>query len=103
MTRDHPGGRAWQATIRRITNSGQATCWICGHPGARTVDHVVPRSKWPRLPNGQLAPGCDADDNLRPAHGTRAQYLTNRCATCGRLCNQSRGNKTERARHSRVW
>jgi hypothetical protein len=43
------------------------TCWLCGLPGARTADHVVPRS----------AGGGDDLGNLRPAH---------------RGCNSARGN-----------
>lgn len=33
-------------------------CWICGQPGADSVDHVVPLAKG----------GTNALDNLRPAH-----------------------------------
>jgi hypothetical protein len=36
-----------------------STCWLCGHPGADTVDHVKPRAMG----------GTDTLDNLRPAHG----------------------------------
>lgn len=42
-------------------------CWLCGEPGSRTADHVVPRS----------AGGGDDLGNLRPAH---------------RGCNSARGN-----------
>jgi len=34
------------------------TCHLCGHPGADTVDHIIPRSRG----------GTDDLDNLRPAH-----------------------------------
>ena len=33
-------------------------CWLCGHPGADSVDHVTPRSRG----------GTDALENMRPAH-----------------------------------
>ena len=33
-------------------------CWLCGLPGADSVDHVIPRSRG----------GTDDDDNLRAAH-----------------------------------
>lgn len=67
-------------------------CWLCGHPGADQVDHVVPRSMDTRR---------DVADptNLRPAHGV------NGCPTCGVKCNQARGNGT-RLTHvvrSRDW
>lgn len=42
-------------------------CWLCGHLGADTLDHVVPVSKG----------GTNDPDNLRPAH---------------RACNSARGN-----------
>lgn len=35
-------------------------CWLCGRPGADTVDHVVPTSVEPRL-------ALDVT-NMRPAH-----------------------------------
>lgn len=69
-------------------------CWLCGHPGARTADHITPPCDWPVGSDGQLLPGLDDLDNLRPAHGTMgATGALNRCPTCGLLCNQSRGNR----------
>jgi 5-methylcytosine-specific restriction endonuclease McrA len=52
-------------------------CWICGHPGSQTADHVVP-----------LALGGELLDpaNLAPAHGVQG------CPTCGRKCNSARGD-----------
>ncbi|PZG47479.1 hypothetical protein C1I98_13325 [Spongiactinospora gelatinilytica] len=65
-------------------------CWICGHDGADTADHVIPLS----LGGDPLAP-----ENLRPAHGVRG------CRTCGRKCNSSRGAKLTlpAPRASRAW
>ena len=55
------------------------TCWICGRPGATTVDHVVPRSLG----------GTDTLGNLRPAHSR---------------CNTVRGNAPAPAPiTSRTW
>lgn len=34
-------------------------CWLCGGPGADTVDHMHPRAMG----------GTDSLENLRPAHG----------------------------------
>jgi 5-methylcytosine-specific restriction endonuclease McrA len=56
-------------------------CWLCGHDGATTVDEVVPLS----YGGSALDP-----DNLRPAHGVQG------CPTCGRKCNQARGNRAPR-------
>lgn len=72
-------------------------CGICGHPGAATADHIVPWAVWPRDPlTGELEPGVDERDNMQPAHGTG-----NRCAVCGRLCNQEKGDGTRRRYPSR--
>lgn len=63
-----------------------ANCWICGHPEAFEVDHLVRR-----------ADGGDPYDvtNLRPAHGSNAP-----CPVCispstgkPRCCNQERNRK----------
>lgn len=47
-------------------------CWLCGQPGATTVDHVVPRSRG----------GSDELTNLAAAHAG---------------CNYARGNRTPAA------
>lgn len=112
MTRDSPSGRPWRRMIAAITENGTASCWICGHAGAMTVDHVVPRKHWPRDEYGQLLPGVDDPENLRPAHGTRGPRADpNRCMVCGQLCNQNRGTGKAPMRvdweqaepHSRDW
>lgn len=56
-------------------------CWICGHDGAREADHLTPISVDSTQP---IDP-----HRMRPAHGTHSP-----CPTCGRLCNQERGNDT---------
>lgn len=61
---------------RRIVLAASDACWLCGHAGADQADDVVPKSRG----------GTSALTNLRPAHGTKP------CETCGRRCNQSRGN-----------
>jgi hypothetical protein len=67
----------------------------------------VPPAYWPRDEFGKMTPGFDDLGNLRPAHGTMGSgraKAQNRCATCGRLCNQSRGNGPgPRRPQSRVW
>ncbi|TDE18871.1 hypothetical protein E1295_48070 [Nonomuraea mesophila] len=69
-------------------------CWLCGHDGAADVDHE---------PALQIleALGLDPCDPqyLRPAHGV------NGCPTCGRKCNQAKGNKPGRPASptSRAW
>lgn len=70
-------GRPWRR-IRAQVLAESTTCWICGHDGSDTVDHVIPLSR-----------GGDPLDpaNLRPAHGVKG------CPTCKRRCNQSRGTR----------
>ncbi|MDQ3344259.1 MAG: HNH endonuclease, partial [Actinomycetota bacterium] len=51
-------------------------CWLCGHDGADSVDHVI------ALANG----GAPLDpNNLRPAH-----HLP--CTTCAIRCNRAKGS-----------
>lgn len=72
------GTRADMAMVKRILERDD-TCWLCGHDGADTGDHVVPKSIAPEL--------MREPSNIRPAHGVKG------CPTCGRKCNQSRGNR----------
>lgn len=61
-------GRPWRR-VRAEVLAQSDVCWLCGYPGADTVDHVVP-----------LSLGGDplSLDNLRPAH---------------KRCNSRRGNR----------
>jgi 5-methylcytosine-specific restriction endonuclease McrA len=60
------GGRYSQQLRRLAFETWGDECWLCGHPGATTVDHVKSRARG----------GTDALANLRPAH---------------RFCNTGRG------------
>lgn len=67
--------------VRALVLSTSDVCWLCGHRGADTVDHVVARSKG----------GARYDPaNLRPAHAS---------------CNSRRGNREPAPvlRTSRRW
>jgi len=44
---------------RKIVLAGNPPCYLCGEPGADTVDHVIPVAEG----------GTNELDNLRPAHG----------------------------------
>lgn len=61
-------------------------CHLCGHHGARQADHLTPVSVDPDQP---IDPRL-----MRPAHGGGSveRGLDNPCPTCGRRCNQERGN-----------
>jgi 5-methylcytosine-specific restriction endonuclease McrA len=74
-------------------------CWLCGHGGARTVDHIIPVKDWlARFGNYE---GVNQRSNLAPAHGQRGRQ-SNRCPTCARLCNQARRSHPQQPR-SRQW
>lgn len=67
--------RRWRAAIL----ARSTTCWICGHPGADSADHVEPLVDIVARGGDPLDP-----DNGAPAHHAP-------CPTCGRRCNPSRG------------
>lgn len=53
-------------------------CIMCGHGGSDAADHVIPVARG----GARLDPG-----NLAPIHGTDG------CPTCGRKCNNEKGDK----------
>jgi hypothetical protein len=87
-------GRPWRRT-RASVLATSTVCWLCGHEGAGDVDHDPPRDEL-------LAHGLDPEDPrfLRPAHGA-----SSRCRTCGRCCNQVKGNRDHlpKRTNSRAW
>lgn len=70
------GGReAQRLTALTLATYGRV-CWLCGHDGADSADHVLPRSRG----------GSNRVENLRPAHH-------HPCTSCGERCNTKRGNR----------
>lgn len=67
-------GRPWRR-MRAAVLAASDLCWICGHHGADSVDHLRPLARG--------GPPLDPD-NLAPAHHRP-------CPSCGRRCNTSRG------------
>ncbi len=66
--------------------TGTHATYLCGHGGARTVDHVIPLSERPELVFSLV--------NTRPSHGTK-----NACTVCGLKCNNIKSVGTvERAK-----
>lgn len=63
------GGRRVATFTRRVLEVYGVRCWICGLPGADSVDHVIPRS---------LGGAVWDIENAAPAH---------------RRCNYARGNR----------
>lgn len=95
MTSGRGGTGAWRYRKNREKLLRESdVCWLCGHGGAQTADHVVVDRDWPRGDDGRRLPGFDELENLRPAHGSMGNKAPpNYCPTCGRLCNQSRGDR----------
>jgi len=82
--------RRYRTALREVQATGP-TCWLCGHPGSDSLDHVIPAS---------VAPELAADpSNWRPSHGVQGW------PTCGRLCNQECGTRmaSPQTRRSRAW
>jgi len=80
----HRTGRPYRRARAEMFAIYGDTCHLCGHPGARTADHLVPVA-------------LDADQpidphDMRPAHGSGGTH-PNPCPTCRRHCNQERGTK----------
>jgi len=56
---DGRSGHKWRQ-IRMQVLAANNTCWLCGLPGADTVDHIIPLSLAPELAHEM--------SNLKPAH-----------------------------------
>ena len=77
--------RRWRERIRPAVLRASDICHWCGHPGANTVDHIIPISVAPEL----------AEDfaNLAPIHGREG------CPVCAprsgkpRVCNGEKGGR----------
>jgi len=97
-------GDYWYRKNRATVLSQSDLCWLCGHRGAATADHVITDKEWPRDTTGRKLPGFDDVTNLRPAHGTMGNSkVVNRCGVCRQLCNQSRGSRPAHSPRSRIW
>ena len=90
MTTPLPKGFRWSQFARLVFATYGNNCIVCGHGGARTVDHLESRTEHPEL--------AWTLSNCRPIHS--APF--NRCPVCGMNCNGLKGGYSlERAR--RVW
>ena len=86
--------RPWRRA-RAAVLAASTVCYLCGHPGSGSVDHVISRKLRPDL---ALEPS-----NLRPVHGSLS-----RCPVCRRACNEAKGDRhglppDQRPRQSRQW
>lgn len=97
MANPHHNGAAYRTARALMFARHGDMCHLCGHPGARQADYLVPVSVDPtQRPDADL---------MRPAHGGgRPGTTDNPCPVCGRRCNQSKGNRVERVlKTSRAW
>jgi hypothetical protein len=95
----HPGSHSAEFyRNRKLVLDASDICFFCTHPGARQVNHIIPRKLG----------GTDAISNLTPAHGhddrTGRSGVDFRCPTCGVSCNQAyRNDPNPPSYRSRVW
>lgn len=64
MQEDRPRGRKNQKLREQVFNYYGTECWLCGHDGADTIDHLVMISQG----------GSNDLENLRPAHGRKSEF-----------------------------
>lgn len=57
-------GRGLQTLRQKVFSTYGDICWLCGHEGADTIDHLVMVSQG----------GSNTIENLRPAHGRKSSY-----------------------------
>jgi hypothetical protein len=75
----HRTGHRYRQARAEMFRVYGTVCHLCGHEGADSADHLEPVSLNPQQVIDPHA--------MRPAHGVDG------CPTCGRACNQSRGNR----------
>lgn len=64
MEEDRPRGRKNQKLREQVFNYYGTVCWLCGHEGADTIDHLL------MISHG----GSNDLENLRPAHGRKSEF-----------------------------
>jgi hypothetical protein len=92
-------GRPWRRAAK-AARAASDLCWLCGHHGARQVDHDPPLVELKQQ-------GLDPNDPRfhKIAHGGGNAQTDNPCPTCHRRCNQVKGVKRTlpKPRGSRAW
>ncbi|GAA1549862.1 hypothetical protein GCM10009804_03050 [Kribbella hippodromi] len=88
------GGRRAQRLAEYVIRRDLGVCWLCGHGGADTADHVIPVAQRPDLEYDVR--------NLRAAHGTQRTISTHGYQCQG---NYGRGDAAAptTSTHSRSW
>ena len=88
-------GRPWRRVRAQILATS-TICWLCGHDGSDSADHLIPRAVCIAAGRRDL---LEDGSNLAPAHHRP-------CPTCGLRCNRMRGMCTSRKQStasSRRW
>lgn len=66
-------GRAAQRALAYTLRRDNGICWICGHPGADTRDHITPVDLDPTIANDPTN-WAAAHGTARPEYGCPGQY-----------------------------
>lgn len=88
----HPSGTYWDKIKSNVISAHNGICYLCDHPGAKQVDHLI---QYAETQDNSLP-------NLRPAHGSSGLYQKNPCPVCGLNCNQLRGNLSVEAGRKKI-
>lgn len=76
-------GRAWRRLRSQVVIRDHGQCWICGHYGAKSADHIWPRTEGgPNLPEnlnasharGSPCPDCSIAAGRKVCCNERRQY-----------------------------
>lgn len=96
MPRRGWNGRRVTQAVARVIARDHGTCWLCGHTGATSLDHVLPASTHPHL---EWEP-----TNWRASHLTKAG-TDDGCHAPGCTCIGNKGRKAKliTAPPSRSW
>jgi hypothetical protein len=96
MPRPHWNGRRVTNAKAWVINRDKGICWLCHHPGANSLDHILPASTHPNLEWTRT--------NWKAAHlGQAGQH--DGCSVEGCTCpgNRKRGARPHTAPPTRSW
>lgn len=96
MPRDGWNGRRVTNAIQWVITRDHGTCWLCGHQGANSLDHILPVKDYPALEWTRT--------NWRAAHLGKAG-TNDGCQHPGCTCtgNRARGTRPHTAPPTRDW
>lgn len=80
MSRHTPRGAGWERIRRQVFALMGDRCWLCGHPGATEIDHIVAVSRGGTNDLSNLAPAhkaCNIAKGAGPGRRTRPKNPQN--------------------------